>query len=64
VSPPGVGKHAGLEIKEWQAIMDHLSKLPVKTKGELPLCVSGQDDLRVRDHVLEAIVETCSECQI
>jgi 5'-nucleotidase/UDP-sugar diphosphatase len=31
-----VGKHAGLEIKEWQAIMDHLRRLPVKTKGELP----------------------------
>jgi 5'-nucleotidase / UDP-sugar diphosphatase len=31
-----VGKHAGLEIKEWQAIMDHLRKLPVKNKGELP----------------------------
>ena len=25
------------EIKEWQAIMDHLRSLPVKTKGELPL---------------------------
>jgi 5'-nucleotidase / UDP-sugar diphosphatase len=25
------------EIKEWQAIMDHLRNLPVKTKGELPL---------------------------
>jgi 5'-nucleotidase/UDP-sugar diphosphatase len=24
------------EIKEWQAIMDHLRKLPVKNKGELP----------------------------
>jgi 5'-nucleotidase / UDP-sugar diphosphatase len=24
------------EIKEWQAIMDHLRGLPVKTKGELP----------------------------
>jgi len=24
------------EIKEWQAIMDHLRSLPVKTKGELP----------------------------
>ncbi|MFN7986666.1 MAG: bifunctional metallophosphatase/5'-nucleotidase [Thermoanaerobaculia bacterium] len=24
------------EIKEWQAIMDHLRNLPVKTKGELP----------------------------
>jgi len=25
------------EIKEWQAIMDHLKSLPVKTKGELPV---------------------------
>jgi len=25
------------EIKEWQAIMDHLRSLPVKTKGELPV---------------------------
>jgi len=24
------------EIKEWQAIMDHLRNLPVKTRGELP----------------------------
>jgi 5'-nucleotidase len=33
----GVGKHAGLEIKEWQAIMDHLRRLPVKNTGELPV---------------------------
>jgi 5'-nucleotidase len=25
------------EIKEWQAIMDHLRNLPVKRKGELPI---------------------------
>jgi 5'-nucleotidase len=31
-----VGKQAGLEIKEWQAIMDHLRALPAK-KGELPV---------------------------
>ena len=32
-----VGKsEAGREIKEWQAIMDHLRSLPVKGKGELP----------------------------
>jgi 5'-nucleotidase/UDP-sugar diphosphatase len=31
-----VGKNAGREIKEWQAIMDYLRKLPVKTKGDLP----------------------------
>ncbi len=32
----GAGKSAGREIKEWQAIMDHLRSLPVRTKGELP----------------------------
>jgi 5'-nucleotidase / UDP-sugar diphosphatase len=32
-----VGKNAGREIKEWQAIMDHLRRLPVKTKGDLPV---------------------------
>ena len=32
----GTGKGAAREIKEWQAIMDHLRKLPVKSKGELP----------------------------
>jgi 5'-nucleotidase len=31
------GANAGLEIKEWQAIMDHLRNLPVKNKGELPI---------------------------
>jgi 5'-nucleotidase len=25
------------EIKEWQALMDHLRRLPVKNKGELPV---------------------------
>jgi hypothetical protein len=30
------GKGAAREIKEWQAIMDHLRRLPVK-KGELPV---------------------------
>jgi 5'-nucleotidase / UDP-sugar diphosphatase len=33
----GTGKNAGLEIKEWQAIMDYLRRLPVKTKGKLPV---------------------------
>ena len=33
----GTGKDAGREIKEWQAIMDHLRRLPVKNKGELPV---------------------------
>jgi 5'-nucleotidase len=30
------GSNAVREIKEWQAIMDHLRRLPVKSKGELP----------------------------
>jgi 5'-nucleotidase / UDP-sugar diphosphatase len=32
----GDGSGAVREIKEWQAIMDHLRSLPVKNKGELP----------------------------
>jgi len=32
----GAGKAAVREIKEWQAIMDHLRSLPVKKKGDLP----------------------------
>jgi len=32
----GPGKGAVQEIKEWQAIMDHLRRLPAK-KGELPV---------------------------
>jgi 5'-nucleotidase / UDP-sugar diphosphatase len=32
----GAGKGATREIKEWQAIMDHLRRLPAK-KGELPV---------------------------
>ena len=33
----GEGNGAVREIKEWQAIMDHLRSLPVKRKGELPV---------------------------
>jgi 5'-nucleotidase/UDP-sugar diphosphatase len=32
----GTGTGAVREIKEWQAIMDHLRNLPVKRQGELP----------------------------
>jgi 5'-nucleotidase len=32
----GTGNGAVSEIKEWQAIMDHLRRLPVKSQGELP----------------------------
>jgi 5'-nucleotidase len=31
------GKGASREIKEWQAIMDHLRRLPVTSKGQLPI---------------------------
>jgi 5'-nucleotidase len=33
----GTGQGATREIKEWQAIMDHLRSLPVKDKGGLPV---------------------------
>jgi len=33
----GAGKGAVSEIKEWQAIMDHLRSLPAKSKGKLPV---------------------------
>jgi 5'-nucleotidase len=32
----GAGKEGRREVKEWQAIMDHLRALPVRRKGELP----------------------------
>jgi len=32
----GSGTGGVREIKEWQAIMDYMRNLPVKTKGELP----------------------------
>jgi 5'-nucleotidase len=32
----GAGNGSVHEIKEWQAIMDHLRRLPVKSTGELP----------------------------
>jgi 5'-nucleotidase len=44
----GLGKHAGREIKEWQAIKDHLRKLPVKTKGELPVIPVNERAAEVR----------------
>jgi 5'-nucleotidase / UDP-sugar diphosphatase len=47
LAPPGMadkasvatsaGKNPVREIKEWQAIMDHLRSLPAKSKGELPV---------------------------
>ena len=47
LAPPGKVDHSSVatatgngaprEIKEWQAIMDHLRSLPAKSKGELPV---------------------------
>jgi 5'-nucleotidase len=44
----GSGKGAVSEIKEWQAIMDHLRSLPVKTKGELPMIPVDERAAEVR----------------
>jgi len=44
----GTGKDAGREIKEWQAIMDFLRKLPVKSKGELPVIPVDERAAEVR----------------
>jgi 5'-nucleotidase / UDP-sugar diphosphatase len=44
----GAGKDAVQEIKEWQAIVDHLSSRPVKTKGELPSIPIDERALEVR----------------
>jgi 5'-nucleotidase / UDP-sugar diphosphatase len=44
----GTGNDAGREIKEWQAIMDHLRSLPVKTKGELPVIPIDERAAEVR----------------
>jgi 5'-nucleotidase len=44
-----VGKSkAGKEIKEWQAIMDHLRKLPVKKEGDLPVIPVDERAAEVR----------------
>jgi 5'-nucleotidase len=42
------GKNAGREIKEWQAIMDYLRNLPVKSKGELPVIPVDERAAEVR----------------
>ena len=41
-------KGAVREIKEWQAIMDHLRSLPVKVKGELPMIPVDERAAEVR----------------
>jgi 5'-nucleotidase len=44
----GAGKDAVREIKEWQAIMDHLRGLPVKSQGELPVIPVDERAAEVR----------------
>jgi 5'-nucleotidase/UDP-sugar diphosphatase len=44
----GAGKDAVREIKEWQAIMDHLRSLPVKTPGALPVIPVDERAAEVR----------------
>jgi 5'-nucleotidase/UDP-sugar diphosphatase len=44
----GTGKNAGREIKEWQAIMDHLRNLPVTSTGELPVIPVDERATEVR----------------
>jgi 5'-nucleotidase / UDP-sugar diphosphatase len=44
----GTGKDGVREIKEWQAIMDHLRSLPVTTKGELPVIPVDERAAEVR----------------
>jgi 5'-nucleotidase/UDP-sugar diphosphatase len=58
LAPPGTvdqgsvataaGKDAVREIKEWQAIMDHLRSLPVKNQGELPVIPVDERAAEVR----------------
>jgi hypothetical protein len=44
----GAGNGAVREVKEWQAIMDHLRNLPVKNKGELPVIPVDERAAEVR----------------
>jgi len=44
----GAGKDTVREIKEWQAIMDHLRSLPVKSQGELPTIAVDERAAEVR----------------
>jgi len=41
-------RRTGREIKEWQAIMDYLRRLPVKSKGELPVIPVDERAAEVR----------------
>ena len=44
----GVGKNGAREIKEWQAIMDHLRRLPVKGQAKLPVVPVDERAAEVR----------------
>jgi 5'-nucleotidase len=44
----GKGSGARREIKEWQAIMDHLRSLPVRNKGDLPVIPVDERAAEVR----------------
>jgi len=44
----GAGKDAVQEIKEWQAIMDHLRGLPARNPGELPIIPVDERAAEVR----------------
>jgi 5'-nucleotidase len=44
----GAENGAPREIKEWQAIMDHLRRLPVKSPGELPVIPVDERAAEVR----------------
>jgi 5'-nucleotidase/UDP-sugar diphosphatase len=44
----GGKKKSGREVKEWQAIMDHMRSLPVKGKGELPVIPVDERAAEVR----------------
>jgi len=44
----GTGQDATREIKEWQAIMDHLRRLPVKSAGDLPVIPVDERAAEVR----------------
>ena len=50
----GPEKGAVREIKEWQAIMDHLRSLPVKSQGELPMIPVDERAAEVRAIRLKA----------
>jgi 5'-nucleotidase len=44
----GAGNGAVREVKEWQAIMDHLKRLPAKAPGELPVIPVDERAAEVR----------------